>query len=164
MRAIAAACAACIVSGCAIWPGSDNSPPGPTVVRTAPPRNYQSTVADWFDLMTPGPTPQRRLAFGTPETSDCPLFGTGGRHQGWMIPVIYDTSPGAGTAAKTPPSGSKTSASGTAAAAKVQPASTKDGQATATLQEVKISGKGYFFWFSSDTIAAVSRRADSCPP
>ena len=32
-----------------------------------------------------------------------------------------------------------------------------------TLQDVKISGKGYFFWFSSDTIAAVTRRAE-CPP
>jgi hypothetical protein len=130
-------------------------------VRTAPPKNYQGTVADWFDLMTPGPTPQRRLAFGTPETSDCALHGAGGRHQGWMVPVIYDTSPGtAGT------SSAKTSSSGTAASAdaKATPTTVKDGRATATLQDVKISGKGYFFWFSSDTIAAVTRRADGCPP
>jgi hypothetical protein len=139
-----------------MWSSNDGTP-APTVVRTAAPRQYQSTVADWFDLMTPGPTPQRRLAFGTPETSDCPLFGTGGRHQGWLVPVIYDTSPaGAGS--------SKTSASGTAAAAKAKPTATSDGRATATLEEVKISGKGYYFWFSNDTIAAVSRRADSCPP
>ena len=96
MRTLAAACAACVVSGCAIWPSNDSTPAA-AAVRTAPPRAYQSAVADWFDLMTPGPTPQRRLAFGTPEASDCPLFGTGGRHQGWMVPVIYDTSPVAGS-------------------------------------------------------------------
>jgi hypothetical protein len=139
-----------------MW-SNDSAPTTPTPVRSAPPKHYQTSVGDWFDLMTPGPTPQRRLAFGTPEASDCPLFGTGGRHQGWMVPVIYDTSPSGG--------GGKTSTSGTSAAGgKAPPAAVKDGQASATLQEVKISGKGYFFWFSSDTIAAVTRRADSCPP
>jgi len=158
MRTLAAACAACVVSGCALWPGNDSSP-ATTAVRTRPPNNYRASVADWFDLMTPGPTPQRRLAFGTPEASDCALYGPGGRHQGWMVPVIYDTS------VATAGAGGKTSSAGTAAATgKPAPTVMKDGQATATLQDVKISGKGYFFWFSSDTIEAVSRRADICPP
>ena len=156
MRTLAAACAACVVSGCAMW-SNDSAPTTATPVRSAPPKHYQASVADWFDLMTPGPTPQRRLAFGTPETSDCPLFGTGGRDQGWMVPVIYDTTPPGGNG--------KASTSGTSAAGgKAQATTVKDGQASTTLQEVKISGKGYFFWFSSDTIAAVSRRADGCPP
>jgi hypothetical protein len=43
-------------------------------------------------------------------------------------------------------------------------ATASSGVATATLLVVKISGKGYFFWFSHDTIAAVTRRADGCPP
>ena len=156
MRTLAAACAACIVAGCAVWPSNDSTP-APTVVRTAPPKQYQAKVADWFDLMTPGPTPQRRLAYGTPETSDCPLYGSGGRHQGWMVPVIYDTSPVAST------SGSRTSGSGTAAAQKPVAATVNNGIASATLDEVKISGKGYFFWFNNETISAVTRRADNCP-
>jgi len=46
-----------------MWPSNDSTP-ARTVLRSAPPKHYQSSVADWFDLMTPGPTPQRRLAFG----------------------------------------------------------------------------------------------------
>ena len=154
MRTLAAALAACVAAGCATRPGNDSAP---TVVRTRPPINYQTSVTNYFDLMVPGAPSQRRLAFGAPESSDCALHGTGGRHQGWMVPVIYDTS---GTA----PAGGKASASGTAAASKPAPTRIQDGEATATLQEVKISGKGYFFWFSSDTIAAVTRRGDACPP
>jgi hypothetical protein len=172
MRTFAAACAACVIAGCATGPRDD----GPSsVVRTRPPSDYQGTVADWFDLMTPGPALQRRLAFGEPEASDCALYGSGGMHQGWMVPVIYDTTPPRNTAAasrkgaatgKTRTSAAtapKTSGSGTASAPVNEPAAS-DGVASATLEEVKISGKGYFFWFSSDTIAAVTRRADGCPP
>jgi hypothetical protein len=145
--------AACVVAGCATSQRNDSV----SVVRTRPPSNYQTTVTDYFDIMVPGPQAQRRLAFGSPESSDCALHGRGGRHQGWMVPVIYDTSPAA-----TAGSG-KASASGTAAA-KPAPTTLKNGTATATLQEVQISGKGYFFWFSADTIAAVTRRPEGCPP
>jgi len=166
MRTFAAACAACIVAGCATSPAGDGAP---TPVRTRPPAHFQSTVADYFDIMMPAPQAPRRLAFGEPEASDCALFGTGGRHQGWMVPVIYDTSPQTAarpSGAKTPSAGPKTSGAGTrgAAARPVVVVPATDDIATATMQEVKISGKGYFFWFSHDTIAAVTRRADGCPP
>jgi len=155
MRTFAAACAACVVAGCAIAPRNDGIQ---QAVRTRAPDHYQSTVSDWFDIMMPAVS-QRRLAFGTLEPSDCALSGPGGRHQGWMVPVIYDTSVAAADKA-----GGRTSSSGTSAATgKPAPTTVKDGTATATLQDVKISGKGYFFWFSSDTLAAVTRRAD-CPP
>jgi hypothetical protein len=155
MRTLAAVCAACTFAGCAIAPRSD----GPQeAVRTRPPEHWQATVSDYFDIMMPAVS-QRRLAFGTLEPSGCALYGPGGRHQGWMVPVIYDTSVAAGDKA-----GGKTSSAGTGAATGKPAATTvKDGTVTATLQDVKISGKGYFFWFSSDTIAAVTRRAD-CPP
>lgn len=157
MKTIAAALAACVAAGCATQQRTDSV----TVVRTRPPVNYQSTVTDYFDITMPGPQHTRKLAFGAPESSGCALHGSGGRHQGWMVPVIYDTSPGASTPAKA-------SASGTSAA---KPTATRtatartgaDGSATATLDEVKISGKGYFFWFSNDTIAAVTRRPEGCP-
>jgi hypothetical protein len=151
MKTLAAALAACVVAGCATQQASNTV----SVVRTRPPAHYEATVSDYFDIM--GAPAQRRLAFGSPETSDCALHGSGGRHQGWMVPVIYDTTPTAAAGS------GKTSGSGTAAA---KPAATtvKNGTASATLQEVKISGKGYFFWFSADTIAAVTRRPEGCPP
>jgi len=175
MRTLAAACAACVIAGCATGPHDDGES---VVVRTRPPNDYQGTVADWFDLMMPGPQVQRRLAFGEPEASDCALYGSGGQHLGWMVPVIYDTSPtaaggaagkgagrnaGAGKARASAAAGTKTSASGTSSAPPVA-TTAADGVARATLEEVKISGKGYFFWFSSDTLAAVTRRPDGCPP
>ncbi|HEX6361833.1 MAG TPA: hypothetical protein VFZ93_02685 [Albitalea sp.] len=166
---MAAACAACVIAGCATGPRDDGAT---SVVRTRPPLNYQTSVADYFDLMLPAPQAQRRLAIGEPEASDCALYGTGGVHQGWVVPVIYDTSPATASGSKVPakrPAGARaaaarTSAAGTSAAGPAATTTVNDGIATATLQEVKISGKGYFFWFSSDTIAAVTRRADGCPP
>ncbi|HEV7914900.1 MAG TPA: hypothetical protein VGP22_14125 [Albitalea sp.] len=161
MKTFAAALAACVVAGCATTQPSESV----TVARSRAPVNYQGTVTDYFDIMVPGPQHNRKLAFGVPETSGCALHGSGGRHQGWMVPVIYDTSPGATTAA----GAGKSSASGTSAAkaatttktAVAKPSS--NGTPSATLDEVKISGKGYFFWFSNETIAAVTRRADNCP-
>ncbi|WP_280154460.1 hypothetical protein [Piscinibacter sp. XHJ-5] len=174
MKTIAAALAACIAAGCATQQRSEPV----TVVRTRPPANVQETVSSYFDLTMAGPQHNRKLAIGSPEASDCALRGSGGYHKGWMVPVIYDTSP--------PPAASaapaRTSAAGTgsakgssakgAATRAVAPAVTTstaptvtgdDGITTATLREVQISGKGYFFWFSNDTIAGVSRRADGCP-
>lgn len=157
MRTLAAACAACAIAGCATSARNEGST---EAVRTRPPDHYQQTVSDYFDLMMPA-VQQRKLAFGTLEPSDCALYGPGGVHQGWMVPVIYDTTV---TVADKGANG-KTSGSGTAAAmAKPVPTTVKEGTPTATLKDVKISGKGFFFWFSSDTIAAVTRRADGCPP
>lgn len=160
MRTLAAACAACAIGGCAIAPRNDLAAAAP--VRTKPPSHAQASVSDYFDLMMPATT-QRRLSFGTLEASDCALHGTGGRHQGWMLPVIYDTTATA-SAGKAMAAG-RTSGSGTSAAqGKAPAAAPKEDASTASLQDVKISGKGYYFWFSSDTIAAVTRRADACPP
>jgi hypothetical protein len=174
MKTIAAALAACVAAGCATQQRSEPV----TVVRTRPPTNVQETVSSYFDLTMPGPQHNRKLAIGTPEASDCAMRGSGGYHKGWMVPVIYDTSPPPSSSA----AASRTSSAGTAgsrgAAAKGAAAKTAappvvtstapavtgdDGITTATLREVQISGKGYFFWFSNDTIAAVSRKADSCP-
>src|SRR5512138_2481304 len=134
MRTIAAAFAACAIAGCATAPGNDGTP---AVVRTRAPAQYQTSVSDYFDLMMPAVS-QRRLSFGTLEPSDCALYGPGGRHQGWMVPVIYDTT----VAGSAPAAGGKTSSSGTAAA-KARPVQTaaKDNNGTTTLQDVKISGK-----------------------
>jgi hypothetical protein len=153
MRKIAAAVAACVAAGCATQQRND----APTVVRTRPPANYQDTVTNYFDVMVRGTQANRKLAFGSPEASDCAMRGSAGHHKGWMVPVIYDTSPVAST------SGSRTSGSGTAAAQKPVAATVNNGIASATLDEVKISGKGYFFWFNNETISAVTRRADNCP-
>jgi hypothetical protein len=138
-------------------------------VRTPPPANYQSIVTDYFDIMMPRPASQRRLTFGDPERSDCALYGAGGVHRGWMIPVIYDTtvpvaSPVRGGSSAKRAARGRTSASGTTAAAAGAATTVEDGVASATLEEVQISGKGYYFWFSRNNIAAVTRRPNDCPP
>ncbi|HEX5633839.1 MAG TPA: hypothetical protein VFX50_11460 [Gemmatimonadales bacterium] len=145
-------------------------------MRTRPPVDYRTTVTDYFDLMLPAPSGQRRLTFGEPEASDCALRGTGGRHLGWMVPVIQDIVPAPAAAAPVARSANgrrvATARSGTAAApaalaatAEVVPVvASGDGAPSATLKEVEISGKGYFFWFSHETLAAVTRRPDACPP
>lgn len=172
MKTIAAALAACIAAGCATQERTE----AVTVVRTRAPANYQDTVSSYFDLTMPGPQHNRKIAFGSPEASDCAIRGSGGYHKGWMVPVIYDTSPppAATSSAKTSSAGTAVARGATAAkaatpattttssAAATPTASTDTVLPNATLREVQISGKGYFFWFSNDTIAAVSRRAD-CP-
>jgi len=172
MKKIAAALAACLAAGCATQQRTE----AVSVVRTRPPANYQNTVSSYFDLTMPGPQHNRKIAFGSPEASDCAMRGSGGYHKGWMVPVIYDTSPPqattssarastAGTAAARGGAGRTAAPAATNAtpAAEAAPtASTDTVLPTATLREVQISGKGYFFWFSNDTITAVSRRAD-CP-
>lgn len=131
-------------------------------VRTRAPINYQRTVNDYIDLTAMLPA-DRRLAIGAPEMSNCPLFSPGGSHAGWVVPVVHDTTPSPArptqvSTAPVPrgksaaaPSPSKTSASGTASRADV------------ALDEVQVSGTRYFFWFSSETLAGVTRRADLCP-
>jgi hypothetical protein len=129
-----------------------------SVVRTRPPANYKATIASYFDLHDRSPQTNRKLAFGAPESSGCALRGSAGAYRGWMVPVIYDTS--ASTSAR----GAKTSGSGTSAAAgRAAAAKGKADRDAVSLDEVHVSGKGYFFWFSNETISGVSRRADGCP-
>ena len=161
---------AVVLAGCASAP-----PKQSTVVRTRAPTHVESTVSSYFDLTLPGPQTNRKLAIGAPETSDCALGGSAGRHLGWVVPVIYDTSPPAATAPKSggttaapvaSKSVSKTAAVKTnsaAASTSAAAASTSGTEQPVTLSDVSLSGTRYFFWFSSDTLSAVSRRIDLCP-
>ncbi|HJV63339.1 MAG TPA: hypothetical protein VJ743_20485 [Albitalea sp.] len=112
----------------------------------------ESTVASYFDLT--GAPANRRLAFGAPETSPCPLLGGGGMHTGWVVPVVYDTSGGKG---KAPAGGT-----GKSTAAQATPAQLAT-SGTVSMDQISITGTRYFFWFSSDTLSAVTRRIDQCP-
>lgn len=154
------AVAAVVLTACAT---RTTAPEKSAQVRTRAPINYQRTVNDYIDLTTMLPA-DRRLTIGAPEMSNCPLFSPGGSHAGWVVPVVHDTTPaparpmqvstalvaprGKSAAAPLPP---KMSASGTASNADV------------ALDEVKVSGTRYFFWFSSETLAGITRRADLCP-
>jgi hypothetical protein len=182
--AAVAVLAAFVVSGCALWrePASQSA----NVVRTRAPVNYESTITNYFDFNVVDDPAQRKLVFAPPEASTCALFGGGGAHQGYVVPVIYDTTlrakPVAGTpvtptvqaaaaaaAGKNPKPTAKnaknakgpasppisTSGTGADAAAVIAP--------TMTLKDVAITGNRYFFWFSNETISAVTRRMDLCP-
>lgn len=165
------------LTGCATRPDIGTAP---VVVRPQAPAKYEATVNSYFDFTAP-PTPgPRKLSFGTPEASPCAIYGSGGKHASWVVPVIYDTSPPIGVPAVATPASTKstidkngktaavkaasppavkTSTSGTAAAQLA--AQSKAG--VVPLHEVSISGIRYFFWFSSETLAAVTRQADLCP-
>jgi hypothetical protein len=161
MMRLTALLAAAVLAGCASTP----SPQTSYVVRSRPPVNVEATISSYFDLTIPDPKAQRKLAFGTAETSKCPLSGSAGAHLGWVVPVIYDTSPpsaanakGSATTAKAPAVKMNAAPPGTAATV-----ASASGTGTVTLSDVSITGDRYFFWFSSDTISAVTRRADLCP-
>jgi hypothetical protein len=154
--------------------GCASAPPTPsTAVRTRAPTHIESTVSSYFDLTLPGPQTNRKLAIGAPETSDCALGGSAGAHLGWVVPVIYDTSPPSAAAPRNggtsaTPVASKsvaktTAAKTTTAAASATSAASSSGTEPVTLSDVSLSGTRYFFWFSSDTLSAVSRRMDLCP-
>lgn len=138
-------------------------------IRTRAPVNYQATVNNYLDLSMMLPA-DRRLAIGAPEPSNCALHAPGGAHMGWVVPVVHDTSPqqplraSAASAASinvsnpvkgkaSGPASTKVSASGTSA----------DRRSDVSLDDVKVTGTRYFFWFSSETLAGVTRRADLCP-
>jgi len=170
------------LAGCASW----SSPPATTstVARSAAPTRYEATVNNYFDLTMPPQATPRKLSIGAPEGSPCALHGTGGRHAGWVVPVIYDTTPPAQPTTSAMPqrgvptakgsndkSSDKNSKTATASAATTQPLKSStsgtpaasNGAPTTSLKEVNIRGTRYFFWFSSETLAAVSRDSDTCP-
>jgi hypothetical protein len=179
-----AALASLALAGCASW--SSPPPATTTVARSAAPTRYESTVNNYFDLTMPAQPTPRKISVGAPETSPCALHGTGGRHAGWVVPVIYDTSPPAAhaaapaTAQRGTPSAKGSNdkandkatkaalAAGTQAvkanASGTPPAATTAAAGSPTmLKEVNVTGTRYFFWFSSETLAAVSRQPDACP-
>lgn len=172
LATITALSTAALFAGCASGP----RPTSPaTQMRTLAPVNYETTVTDYFDLMLPGPQTGRKLSIGAPESSPCGLRGGGGRYMGWVVPVIYDTSPPQGnplpTATPANNANARKPAAGTAAsrAGASNSASNSASNAAAnapapvSLQEVSVSGARYFFWFSSETLSGVTRRADLCP-
>jgi hypothetical protein len=177
MTRLIAVFTALVLAGCASAPPTQS-----TAVRTRAPVGVESTVSSYFDLTLPGPQTNRKLAIGAPETSDCPLGGKSGSHLGWVVPVIYDTSPApaappktvgtsaAPVAAKNVAKTGAVKANSAAAAKTAAVAATADPAPAAststdavTLRDVSLSGTRYFFWFSSDTLSAVSRRMDLCP-
>jgi hypothetical protein len=154
MRRLTALGAAVVLTACASGP----APQSTVAARTRAPVNYENTVSSYFDLTIAGPQNGRKLVFGAPESSHCPLLGSGGAHLGWVVPVVYDT---------TPPTGGKSGAAATAAPT-VKTSNTVSTGANAptgnvSLADVSVTGTRYFFWFSSDTLSAVTRRVDLCP-
>jgi len=188
MMRLTAVFGAVILTACASGPVPQSS----AGVRTGVPVNYEATVASYFDLTVPDPRNERKLVFGPPEASPCALHGAAGAHLGWVVPVVYDTTPPRSNVGK---AGTPAAAPSTTAAAAAKPGTTKSGgkanaKATAqakaaadppaatstsgtgsstmdagplTLTEVSISGTRFFFWFSGDTLSAVTRRVDQCP-
>lgn len=152
MMRIASLYLAVLVSGCATSANVSSS----AQVRTAPPANVEATVTSYFDVVMPDRPSSRRLSFGIPEVSRCALSGGSGKYLGWVVPVI-DENPSASMAVV--PGGSPAA---TEATTPMQTGSTS-GTASASLDEVSIRGTRYFFWFSNNTISAVTRRLDICP-
>lgn len=157
-----AALAGLALAGCASNSASVSS--APAMTRSAAPMRYETTVNNYFDLTMPAQSTPRKLYVGAPERSHCALFGTGGRHGGWMVPVIYDTTPPQtphGSASKT----SDKSAKATTQPLKVSTSGTPPAASSATvsLKDVSITGTRYFFWFSSETLAGVTREPELCP-
>ena len=126
--------------------------------------------------------------FASPEASRCALFGGAGAHQGYVVPVIYDTTlrtkqviaqPVTAQAAAAAAAANAKNAKGaknakkpaaTTAAALPTIATSGTGAEAApaivpsmTLKDIAITGNRYYFWFSNETISAVTRRMDLCP-
>lgn len=161
MRPIAAAMLACLVAGCATQRVEPQA-----AVRSRPPSNYQSTIGNYFDVHVREPQSERRLAFAPPESSNCALRGSGGAYKAWRVPVIYDNSASTSVSGPRGAAKTRTAAAGTGgprAAPAASASGTAAGDGVVTLDEVQVSGSGYFFWFTHDTISAVTRRADRCP-
>ena len=179
LEVLFAATASLALAGCASWSSAPAT--APTVARSAAPTRYEATVNNYFDLTMPAQATPRKLSIGAPEGSPCALHGTGGRHAGWVVPVIYDTTPPVTTLASTatpqrstPPAkggndkNSKSSASSVATALPLKSstsgtATTANSTPATALKEVNVRGTRYFFWFSSETLAAVSHDVDTCP-
>ena len=140
----------------------------PAQVRTSAPTKVEATVNNYFDLtMPPQPTP-RKLAIGAPEASKCSLFGRGGRHAGWVVPVIHDTSPPSAVTASSTSGKLDKDVPPTLPKGAPQPKANTSGTTAGrsgpvSLSDVSVTGTRYYFWFSGDTISAVTRQADVCP-
>ena len=185
--AAVAVLAAFVLGGCASRPSTSDSS---NTVRTRAPVNYENTITNYFDFNVVDDPAQRKLVFAPPEASRCALFGGAGAHQGYVVPVMYDTTlrtkqviaqPVTPTVQATPVAAAtnaknakgaknaKKAAATTAAALPTIGTSGTGAEAAPaivpqmTLKDISITGNRYFFWFSNETISAVTRRMDLCP-
>jgi hypothetical protein len=136
------------------------------------PVKYESTVTNYFDLTMPASPTPRRLAVGAPEASNCGLFGRGGRHSAWVVPVIHDTStPGTPASVAKDKNGKPVAAAAPSTSIVPLKSSaggngttrTSAGAPSVRLDDVSITGTRYYFWFSGETLSAVTRQTDACP-
>jgi len=91
----AALCA--VVVGCAS--GADSGPP--TVVRTPPPQNYESTITNYLAFKIRGPQKNAEINVGAPEPAACALDAYTTSSRGWVVPVAYATRSGEATGKET---------------------------------------------------------------
>lgn len=94
VAAAASLCAA--VVGCAS--GVDSTP---TVVRTPPPQNYQTTITNYLAFKIRNPPKNAEVKFGPPEPGACALGGYVTSSRGWVVPVAYATRTGEATGKET---------------------------------------------------------------
>jgi hypothetical protein len=85
----AALLATCLIAlaGCADGPTVTSD----TVVRAVPPRQYETTITNYFDATTRNIDPSRELVIGTPQRGTCPMGGSTGGYVGWVVPVEHKT-------------------------------------------------------------------------
>jgi hypothetical protein len=90
LAASATLCA--LVIGCA---SVDTAPA--TVVRTAPPKNYEKTITDYLAFKIRGPQKNAEISVGAPEPGACALDAYTTSSRGWVVPVAYATRTGEAT-------------------------------------------------------------------
>jgi len=83
---------AALVIGCA---SVDSAPP--TVVRTAPPQNYEKTITNYLAFRIRDPQKNAEISVGAPEPGACALDAYTTSSRGWVVPVAYATRSGEAT-------------------------------------------------------------------
>jgi hypothetical protein len=94
VAAMATLCAT--VVGCA---SVDTAPA--TVVRTAPPQDYEKTITNYLAFRIRTPQKNAEISFGTPEPAACALDAYTTSSRGWVVPVAYVTRSGEVTGKET---------------------------------------------------------------
>jgi len=82
----ASATLAALVLGCA---SVDSAPP--TVVRTAPPQNYEKTITNYLAFRIRDPQKNAEITVGAPEPGACALDAYTTSSLGWVVPVADAT-------------------------------------------------------------------------
>jgi hypothetical protein len=96
-KCVTTAALAAVVVGCAS--GVDSGPP--TVVRTPPPQNYESTITNYLAFKIRGPQKNAEINVGAPEPGACSLDAYTTSSRGWVVPVAYATRSGEATGKET---------------------------------------------------------------